>query len=221
MVDSEFHLSERAVERIAEAAIRSVPGSISLDAKLAGLAGRGLPRVSALMDRRAGTVSFEADVAAAYPSPIAAVTDCIRAAVISQVRTLTGLEVTRVDVKVADAKAFASRVDAADLERYRERGMDLIARPVSVTGASSRVRSVTTPQPRPLRPVIAPEAPQVRTRFVVAPQPPLTPIQVSRTPRVAVEIVRTRPVTHPLAPAPLPLRPIHITPVVEPHGISR
>ena len=44
MAELTYQLSERTVEHIAEAAARKVPGSIALDAKLAGLAGRSLPR---------------------------------------------------------------------------------------------------------------------------------------------------------------------------------
>ena len=81
MAELTYQLSERTVEHIAEAAARKVPGSIALDAKLAGLAGRSLPRSTAYLNRRAGTVTIDADIAASYPAPIAAVTDAVVSAV--------------------------------------------------------------------------------------------------------------------------------------------
>lgn len=100
-----YHISERAVERVAEVAASSVPGTLAVDAKLAGLAGRSFPRIDVHLDRQSGVAAIEAEIATAYPAPIAAITDAVRATVISHVRTLTGLDVSRVNVSVASIEA--------------------------------------------------------------------------------------------------------------------
>ena len=100
-----YHISERAVERVAEVAASSVPGTLAVDAKLAGLAGRSFPRIDVHLDRQSGVAAIEAEIATAYPAPIAAITDAVRATVISHVRTLTGLDVSRVNVSVASVEA--------------------------------------------------------------------------------------------------------------------
>lgn len=152
MGDTDFRLSAKVIERIAEAAILAVPGSCTLDAKLAGLAGRALPRVVAHLDADARTATIEADIAVTYPSPVAAVADAARAAVITHVRALTGFTVRRVTIKVANAKAVssASRVSA---EAVAAHGDDITPKEIVVRSSAKRVRSVHAPTPRPLRPI--------------------------------------------------------------------
>ncbi|WP_165164593.1 Asp23/Gls24 family envelope stress response protein [Corynebacterium qintianiae] len=199
MDPTSLHLSERAVERIAEAAVRGVPGSICLDAKLAGLAGRSLPRAHAHLNKRAGTAAIETEIAVSYPSPVAAITDAIRAAVIAQVHTLTGMEVTRVNIKVADAKAGG----AVTLREVTEHPVAIDPIPVRVRSSSQRPERVSAPAPRP-----------VRTGGLRPKQHELLP--VGFTPAEVVDTFSAPPidVAAPHTPAPTPLRPITIEPMV-------
>lgn len=111
-------INDKAVARVAEAAALSVPGCAAVDAKLAGLAGRGLPRVEVSLDRAASTASMSVEMAVSYPSPVVAVTEAVRAAIVAQVATLTGFRVTRVDVTVAAARHNAAAVTRVAVERH-------------------------------------------------------------------------------------------------------
>ncbi|EEI16039.1 Asp23/Gls24 family envelope stress response protein [Corynebacterium lipophiloflavum] len=206
MAELSYQLSERTVERIAEVAARSVPGSISLDAKLAGLAGRSLPRATAYLNRRAGTATIDADIAASYPAPIAAVTDVVREAIRRQVSTLTGLEVTRVNIKVANAKPAGpgERLDAAQLDSHP---VDITPAPVRVRSSSTNVASVSAPPKRPVAPV---EAPQ--------PGPELSPVGYIPADVIETFSVPAATVIVPQLPTPEPLRPITLQPVVTSHA---
>lgn len=197
-----FRINDRALARIAEAATLSVPGSVAVDAKLAGLAGRGLPRVEARVNRSAATVSFSVDMAVSYPSPVVAVTEAARAAVRARVATLTGFGVTQVDLTVVEARHQALPVTRDEVERHPA---DITPTPVTfsprpvfsptVRSSSSYLARPGVPAPRPLRRVEAPPAVTVRP---VAPPPPIAPRRIERRhpPRV------------PVIPAPLPVRSV-------------
>lgn len=101
-----YHVSERTIERVAEVAAAAVPGCRTIDAKLAGLAGRSFPRVNARLDQVSGTVAIDTEIATSYPAPVAAITDAVRATVIAHIRTLVGLDVSRVKVTVANVEAL-------------------------------------------------------------------------------------------------------------------
>lgn len=234
MASSSFHLSERAVARIAEAAVKGVPGSISLDSKLAGLAARSYPRVEARIDRGSSTASVNVEMAVTYPSPVVAVTDTARAAVTAHVRELTGLDVSTVNITVADARPArdsADHVTADDVARY-----DVTPDTTPITVHPSTVTSPHTAPERELTPVVvaqpvtlthpaAPRPTQVRTSgFSVEPRP-LSPVAAPE-PVAMREVVVTRgvdtprsvtappptPVVTPRAPQPKPLRRISVNP---------
>ncbi|WP_288833381.1 Asp23/Gls24 family envelope stress response protein [uncultured Corynebacterium sp.] len=178
MSSSSFHLNERAVARIAEAAAQGVPGTVALDSKLAGLAGRGLPRVEARIDHVASAAAVDVELAVSYPSPVVAVTDAVRAAVIAQVEALTGLSVVRVNVTVADARAEGA--ESADQGAHGRVTAEQVQRhPVGI-------------DPRPIEvPALGVTSPATR------PAAPLAEIRVSPS---------SRTVAHPSAPAPTPVR---------------
>ena len=117
MDTSFYHVSERTIERVAEVAASTVPGSRNIDAKLAGLAGRSLPRIEAHIDRTTGLVAIDAEIATSYPAPVAAITDAVRATIIAHIRTLTGMDVSRVNVTVANVESIddGSRVTWDDV----------------------------------------------------------------------------------------------------------
>lgn len=203
MCELSYHLSQKAVERIAEAAISDVPGSVALDAKLAGLAGRSLPRATAYMDKRAGTVALDADIAAIYPSPVAAVTDVVRETVSRHVHTLTGLDVTRVNIKVVNAKAAATPHSAVSAEQVAWYNTGITPKPPRVSSSSDHVRTVSAPATRAVR----------STGFRPA-EKPLAPIDVPTQPELAEVSFTPVAVAAPRVPAPQPLRQIYIEPVV-------
>ncbi|WKD56842.1 hypothetical protein CAPI_01340 [Corynebacterium capitovis DSM 44611] len=189
MPSSSITIRDRAISRLAEAAALAVPGCVGMDAKLAGLASKSLPRVEVQVDRGAGTVNVTAEVAVAYPSPIAAVADAVRETVSARVEQFSGMKVTRVNVTVSNAQA-GPRVSLSDLAAHSPR---------------AAVSSPAAPEPRALTPVtvILPREP----KGVTAPPPrPVIPINV-----------RQVPVSHPVVPPPLPLAPISIIHVVRPH----
>ena len=104
MDNSFYHVSERTIERVAEVAAAAVPGCRTIDAKLAGLAGRSFPRIHARLDQATGTVAVDTEIATSYPAPVAAITDAVRATIIAHIRTLVGLDVARVKVTVANVE---------------------------------------------------------------------------------------------------------------------
>lgn len=190
MDPASYRISDKAVERVAEVAVLSVPGVREIDAKLAGLAGRSFPRVDAQIDRPGGSVILDVEVVSSYPAPIGAITDEIRLTAGSHVETLTGLAVTKVNVNVVDAEATAlgERVTRNDLLRHPNgiAPAPIRVSPSKVTSPQvekpielaeievdnavyDRIESVETPDPRPVRHVSAP-APQ-RPRPVHPPEP--------------------------------------------------
>ena len=106
MDNSFYHVSERTIERVAEVAAAAGPGCRTIDAKLAGLAGRSFPRIHARLDQATGTVAVDTEIATSYPAPVAAITDAVRATIIAHIRTLVGLDVSRVKVTVANVETL-------------------------------------------------------------------------------------------------------------------
>ena len=147
-----YHISERSVERVAEVAASSVPGTLAVDAKLAGLAGRSFPRIDVHLDRQSGVAAIEAEIATAYPAPIAAITDAVRATVISHVRTLTGLDVSRVNVSVSSVEAQDpnSRVTWDDVASH-----SAFAIPTPIKVNQLKVTSPVTRERQPLKAIHA------------------------------------------------------------------
>ncbi len=92
-------IAPTVVERVAEGTARRVPG-VQLVHKRFG--SDTLP-VSA---RVLGTVaSLHLDLAVAYPSPVRETCRRVRAEVTKEVRRLTGIDVSRLDVDVVDLRA--------------------------------------------------------------------------------------------------------------------
>lgn len=211
-----YHISEKAVERVAETAALTVPGVRSLDAKLAGLGGRSFPRVEVRLDRATATAAVEADIATTYPSPVAAITDAVRATIIAHIRALCGLDVSRVKVTVANVEAdpAGGRVTWDDVASHTA---GIVPTPVLVT--PSEVTSPVVAERKELLPVEV-ESSADHLRHVVVPAPP--EVEHIRTPEPpAVESVQTPepfepqvsgfvgpvpPLVHPAAPAPRPVR---------------
>lgn len=181
MDTSFYHISEKAVERVAEMAALTVPGVRQLDAQLAGLAGRRYPRVDVHLDRASAIAAVEAEIATTYPSPVAAITDAVRATIISHIRTLCGLDVSRVKVTVANAQADpnGARVTWDDVASH-----NASAEPVGITVSPSRVVMPETKERVALTPIeVEPGVEHMREVTVPAP-PHVTHIDVPAEPEV-------------------------------------
>ena len=222
MDTSFYHISEKAVERVANAAVLTVPGVRALDAKLAGLAGRSFPRVDVHLDRTLGIAAIETEIATTYPAPVAAITDAVRATIIAHVRTLCGLDVSKVKVTVANVEADADggRVTWDEVTHHYAAVQPTPIRispsevtspvtkervpltPIEARSLLEDLRDVTVPAPPEVEHVEVPEAPSVQTNGFVADPQPLAEITVPAP----------GPVRVPMTPEPRPLRVVAIPP---------
>lgn len=218
MDTSFYHISEKAVERVANQAALTVPGVRALDAKLAGLAGRSFPRIDVHLDRGMATAAIEAEIATSYPSPVAAITDAVRATIINHVRTLCGLDVARVKVTVSNVEADpnGARITWDDVARH-----SALAEPVAIRVTPSEVTHPVTKKRKPL------DAIDVRSlvedlRDVTVPAPPhVEHVDTPDAPDVQTSgfVGRPAPVAHIEAPAPRPVRVPMAPPAHETDGI--
>lgn len=230
MDPASYRISEKAVERVAEVAVLSVPGVREIDAKLAGLAGRSFPRVEAQIDRPASSVILDVEIVSSYPAPVGAITDEVRQTVGSHVETLTGLAVQKVNIVVVDAEATAlgERVTRNDLLRH----------PTGVAPAEIRVSrsAVTSPVVkapialaaieaddtfyRNLAPVDMPAPPQIE--HVTTPPPPRPQPVEAPAPNPVAHVETPEPVRpfSPARPDPAPLRAVSIARPTQPRHVS-
>ncbi|MCQ4617615.1 Asp23/Gls24 family envelope stress response protein [Corynebacterium sp. CCUG 69979] len=226
-----YRISEKAVGRVAEAAVLTVPGTCAIDAKLAGLAGRSFPRVDAHIDRPSGAVALDVEMVTTYPAPVGAITDEVRQTVGTHVETLTGLTVTRINIAVADAEVSSQRrVTRTDLAHHP---VGIVPAPVETTPSTvtspvvkpqaeltpivvddstyDQIAHVSTPPAPTVQHVSAPPAPSVRG----VPQPPIRPLDPVLTPPplplAGIQLPQPPAPRSPVAPAPAPLRSITVT----------
>ena len=206
MDSSFYHISEKAVEHVVEQAILTVPGVRHLDAQLAGLASRRYPRVDVHLDRASAIAAVDAEIATSYPAPVAAITDAVRATVISHIRSLCGLDVSRVQVTVANVEAdtngnrvtwddVASHNASIEPARIRvspSRVTSPVTKereelaPIEVESSVEHMRQVTVPAPPEVRGVDTPEPPQVQVSGFVGPVLVLDSVVVPPEPEVRV-----------------------------------
>lgn len=152
MDNSFYHVSERTIERVAEVAAAAVPGCRTIDAKLAGLAGRSFPRINARLDQATGTVAVDTEIATSYPAPVAAITDAVRATIIAHIRTLVGLDVSRVKVTVANVETLPD-TGRVTWDQVAEHEAFVIPTPIEVS--PTHVEHPTTKPLQQLAPVKA------------------------------------------------------------------
>lgn len=210
MDNSFYHVSERTIERVAEVAAAAVPGCRTIDAKLAGLAGRSFPRINARLDQATGTVAVDTEIATSYPAPVAAITDAVRATIIAHIRTLVGLDVSRVKVTVANVETLPD-TGRVTWDQVAEHEAFVIPTPIEVS--PTRVEHPVTKPLQQLSPVKARSLAE-DMRDVVVPAPievehPETPEPVRAASVEAPEPVRT---FSPQVPEPQRLAAIHTSP---------
>lgn len=224
MDTSFYHISERAVERVAEKAALAVPGVRALDAKLAGLAGRSFPHINVHLDRTTATAAVEAEIATVYPAPIAAMTDAVRATIIAHIHQLCGLDVSRVTVNVANVEATAvgERVTWDAVADHTA-----TTNPTPIRVSPSAVHSPVTKERAPLadikvhslvddmRDVAVPAPPSVA--HVTTPEP--VSVQTSEfvgepRPLEEISVPAPGPVRVPLAPPARDVQPVDVRPTI-------
>lgn len=217
-----YHVSERTVERVAEVAASSVPGCRNLDAKLAGLAGRSFPRVDVRLDQNSGTASIEAEIATTYPCPVAAVTDAVRATIIAHVRALTGVDVARVNVHVANVETLGPgtrvtwddvachdpyvipdpiKVSPTKVEHPVTEPIEELT-PIRVHSLADDLRDVVVPAPPTVVHPEQPEAPKVESVDTPEPVSPYSPSYPSPRPLLPISVHETE-ARVPFPPAPV------------------
>ncbi|HAT1504362.1 Asp23/Gls24 family envelope stress response protein [Corynebacterium striatum] len=209
-----LRFSIKSLERIVGTAIASVPGTVAIDAKLAGLAGRAFPRLLIQSDPTKEVVAVDANIAVTWPSPVTAVAEAARAAIEEAVRTYTGYATTRVNVTVA-AAVPGERVTGLAVASRRAPSVTLPhTRPQRELQAIEtthlvQIRSVSRPEPQPVR-AVSPRTAPVSVVSAATPQPAaLTPVHSPKS-------AELRPVATPPAlqlrrvdtPQPAPLRPV-------------
>lgn len=93
-------ISVRTLERIVAQAIKAVPGTVSIDSKLAGIGGRGYPRTIVQADPESRMAAIESTIAVTWPSPVTQIAAQTRAAIIAALEQFTGYSTTRVNITV-------------------------------------------------------------------------------------------------------------------------
>ncbi|MDY3126926.1 MAG: Asp23/Gls24 family envelope stress response protein [Corynebacterium sp.] len=176
-------ITVRALERIALQAIRSVPGTVNVDAKLAGLGGRGFPRVIVQSATDKSVAAVDATIATSWPAPVAEIASSTRSAISAALAEFTGFTTTRVNVTVGEVVPG-------------ERVSKDVAQNVPV---------FTAYKPH-TRPTLV-QSPQVKATVVRSPQVK-SKVQI-RSVTIAEE-VRKFPLTEVFTPQPLPLRHIEV-----------
>ncbi|WP_293772900.1 Asp23/Gls24 family envelope stress response protein [uncultured Corynebacterium sp.] len=200
-MDSSEHTTRfglRAAEHIIGSALAEVPGVTPVDSKLAGLGGRGFPRLMIQMDPTTQTAAVDAAIAVTWPSPVTAVAEAAREAVESALQRFMGYEATRVNIVVGQAVP-GTRVTAQDLA-------DFVPRPAAVPQVRAPLADapIAAPAPAPLRPVSMP-AP--------APLRPVSMRAAAPVRRVRVTELTPTPAASVSVPAPQPLRAIEVVPM--------
>lgn len=94
-----LEIADRVVETIATHAASSVTGVVPSGSAFGKVVGQRLPKASSQVRGEYARVSV--DIAVAWPHPLSAVAQQVRAAVSSQIHQIAGLNLSAVDVTVA------------------------------------------------------------------------------------------------------------------------
>ena len=180
-------ISVRTLERIVAQAIKAVPGTVTVDSKLAGIGGRGYPRSIVQSDPNARMTAVESTIAVVWPSPVTQVAAQTRAAIMSAISQFTGYSTTRVNVTVGHVEPGKRISNSAVASPVKFHASIPAVSPTTVkhpvTRSSSthvyrvdaaewtnraQATSVNTPAPKQLSPVSA--RTQVQVRSIETPQ---------------------------------------------------
>ncbi|MEJ5928019.1 Asp23/Gls24 family envelope stress response protein [Corynebacterium sp. H128] len=109
-------VTERALTKIVEAAVDSVPGTVSFSTGMGRLTGRAFPRCDVQLDDTATAMSVEVFIAVTWPSPVNEVAAAVQRTIIEHVRVLAGLKVDTCNVVVGPVISTSRRIDREDLQ---------------------------------------------------------------------------------------------------------
>ena len=198
-------VSEKAIRRIVEMAVRAVPGTLDQSRVL----GRDYPIVSidseiapsSATTNAVSAVRVAVRAVASWPAPTAEIAVRIRSSVAARLADMAGLENVTVDVDIDSVEPGHVRVTRQDLAYFSDHPQLTPVRVNQqvVTAPKVRrvpeVRSIAVPTPQPVRSISVPQPQSVRSIQPVTPQPvrSITPPRPER--------VRSVP-----APAPQPMR---------------
>ncbi|ARU45505.1 hypothetical protein [Corynebacterium silvaticum] len=134
-------ITDRALTKLAKAAVHSVPGTVRVPRR----AGRSLPRIDVRRDDLHSIPTVEAFVAVTWPSPVTAVAENVAAAISEWFSSYAGIQGVPVNV-VVTALNHGARLDVAP-----EPQPPRVTHPVAPE-PQSLVPIVTAPQ-RALKPI--------------------------------------------------------------------
>lgn len=97
-------IADGVVSKVAQAAALRVPGVLPVPRRLLG------DRLGVQARVLGGVAILSLEVAMPYPSPVKATTVRLREQVVAEVRRTTGVEVTRLDVQIADLTHRSGRL---------------------------------------------------------------------------------------------------------------
>ena len=218
--------STKAVTKIIAAAIRTVPGTASLDSTF----GRSYPRIDVQIDDEYDTLSCDLIIAATWPSPVTSVAETVRSTVDAWVRGMTGIRPVRINVTVGPVEpgpaVSEEQLAAFDVTPHPVpvHVNPLVVTPVEVD-TPAELAPVRTQAPLRLAPVTTTRTTSVKS---VSPSPAFEPrgIDAGLRPRISSPVVapplpiarvaispnrfHDRPVT--VAPT-LPLQPVSVFPL--------
>lgn len=168
-------ISDKAISKTVMRTVEAIPGVISTRTGIAGL-GSSYPRCDVAAERSRNLLRLDITIAVGWPSPVSAVAARVRDFAAQVARDATGMDVTNVNVTVAQAVAGEERVARSDLDSAEAPSFEVseMPDPPAIT-AIRRVhgyRDLATD--RQLSPALLPAESELQP-VVVAPGHPASP----------------------------------------------
>ncbi|OHQ77194.1 hypothetical protein HMPREF2708_03925 [Corynebacterium sp. HMSC073H12] len=219
-------VSEKAIRRIVEMAVRTVPGTLDQSRVL----GRDYPIVSIDSDiapssattNVVSAVRVAVRAVASWPAPTAEIAVRIRSSVATWLVDMAGLENVTVDVDIDSVETGHVRVTREDLAHFSDHpqltpvrvNQQVVTAPQvqrvpevqSIAVPTPQpVRSISVPQPPSVRSITPPRPERVRSVPAPAPQPVRSVIAPKPLPAVTIKAPKPQPARRIVAPPPLPV----------------
>ncbi|GAB3942634.1 Asp23/Gls24 family envelope stress response protein [Corynebacterium tapiri] len=210
-------IADRIVSRVVNDAASAVPGVQTLTSSWAEIGTKSYPRCDVRQDSVANEVHVDSFIAVSWPSPVTAVAERVQANIVSWVKSMTGMDATRVNVVVEQTIAGHARVSSAELS-----AMDTEPQLTPVETAPSReitspvtssTLNVVSPQTKASERVVMPEYPSevtVKSPQVAESPEPWSPSVPDEKPVSTPELPRERAVWSPEVPPALSLARVSV-----------
>lgn len=229
-------VSEKAIRRIVEMAVRTVPGTLDQSRVL----GRDYPIVSidseiapnSATTNVVSAVRVAVRAVASWPAPTAEIAVRIRSSVATWLADMAGLENVTVDVDIDSVEPGHVRVTRQDLAHFSDHPQLTPVRVNQQVVTAPQVRwvpevqSIAVPTPQPVRSISIPQPQPVRSIAPVTPQS-VRSITPPRPERVhSVPAPAPQPVRSVMPPKPLPAvavkapKPVHVRRTPTPRPIQ-